>query len=100
MRFTTLFVAIAAFATAASAANIQGRQFVPPPELGLKGEPNDLRNCPGSGVADACNLERPCNRIRINYGTQMKGHYVWYNYNTGDIPKGVNVGTEASCSDF
>ncbi|KAK1227589.1 hypothetical protein PQX77_009407 [Marasmius sp. AFHP31] len=99
MQFTTLFVAIAACATAASAANIQGRQIIPPGAL-LKGEPNDLLNCPGSRIADACNLEKPCNRIRVNYGNPVKGHYVWYNYNTKDVPNGVKVGTEASCSDY
>ncbi|KAJ8091497.1 hypothetical protein PM082_024415 [Marasmius tenuissimus] len=125
MQFTTLFVTIAACATATSAANIQGRQLIPHQLKGLKvgnilfispkpeiasrafpssfsniSEPNDLRNCPGSGIADACNLERPCNRIRVNYGSPVKGHYVWYNYNINDIPDGVNVGTEASCSDY
>ncbi|KAK1222375.1 hypothetical protein PQX77_014770 [Marasmius sp. AFHP31] len=96
MQFKTILVALVAGATAAQAAstvNLERRIAVP-------SEPANLYNCPPDGGADACNLEVPCKRIRINYGSRQKGHYIWYNYNINNIPRGVRVGTEQSCSNF
>ncbi|THU89130.1 hypothetical protein K435DRAFT_574085, partial [Dendrothele bispora CBS 962.96] len=64
------------------------------------GNPANLLNCPPGGGADASNLEQPCNRIRINYGSQQGGHFIWYTTAIDNIPAGLDVGVEASCTDF
>ena len=59
-----------------------------------------------------------CDRIRINYGWALNGHYIWrvqelhakirvekcspsrrYNYNPGDVPDGkhIEVDNEGTC---
>ncbi|KAJ4474288.1 hypothetical protein J3R30DRAFT_3295341 [Lentinula aciculospora] len=90
------FVTIAVFfavASAASTSNLERRITDP-------GNPANLDNCPPNGGADACNLEQPCSRIRLNYGSPEGGHYIWYNYDITDIPPGIQVGTEISCTDY
>ncbi|KAL0061062.1 hypothetical protein AAF712_012125 [Marasmius tenuissimus] len=92
----TLLAVVVAGVTAVQAAstvNLERRIAVP-------SEPANLYNCPPDGGADACNLEVPCRRIRINYGSRQQGHYIWFNYNNNNIPRGVRVGTEQSCSNF
>ncbi|KAL0563885.1 hypothetical protein V5O48_018176 [Marasmius crinis-equi] len=89
-------VALATLVTAVSAAstiNLERRITDP-------GNPANLINCPPGGGADACNLEVPCSRIRVNYGSTQGGHFIWYNYDITDIPVGIEVGTEQSCTDF
>ncbi|KAL0563056.1 hypothetical protein V5O48_019022 [Marasmius crinis-equi] len=96
MQFTATTVALAALvatASAASTVNLERRITDP-------GNPANLINCPPGGGADACNLEVPCNRIRINYGSTQGGHFIWYNSDINNIPTGVEVGTEQSCTDF
>ncbi|KAJ3820678.1 hypothetical protein EV361DRAFT_801625 [Lentinula raphanica] len=95
MRFAS-FVSLAAFFVAASAASTSNleRRITDP------GNPANLDNCPPNGGADACNLEQPCSRIRLNYGSTQGGHYIWYNYDITDIPPGIQVGTEISCTDY
>ncbi|KAI5898904.1 uncharacterized protein SCHCODRAFT_02685035 [Schizophyllum commune H4-8] len=53
--------------------------------------PQNLINCPPGGGADGCHLETTCDRIRINYGYSFNGHYIWYNYNTDDVPDGKHL---------
>ncbi|KAJ8073295.1 hypothetical protein PM082_020168 [Marasmius tenuissimus] len=67
-----------------------------------QGNPANLINCPPGGGADACNLEQGCSpqRIRVNYGSTQNGHYIWYNYDIGNIPTGVQVSTEQGCTDY
>ncbi|KAJ8090009.1 hypothetical protein PM082_018588 [Marasmius tenuissimus] len=113
MQFKATLVAFAVgvAAVAASTVNLERRITDP-------GNPANLINCPPGGGADACNLEVPCNRIRINYGSPQGGHYIWYhthlvrsrneftyrspryNYDINNIPTGVEVGTEQSCTDY
>uniref|UniRef100_D8PMA7 Uncharacterized protein n=1 Tax=Schizophyllum commune (strain H4-8 / FGSC 9210) TaxID=578458 RepID=D8PMA7_SCHCM len=63
--------------------------------------PQNLINCPPGGGADGCHLETTCDRIRINYGYSFNGHYIWYNYNTDDVPDGKHeVGLGKSKSKF
>ncbi|KAK1227592.1 hypothetical protein PQX77_009410 [Marasmius sp. AFHP31] len=95
MQFTTVFVAIVACATVAFAASTPEVQRRTP-----VGSPGSLLNCPPGGTADKCTLEEPCNRIRINYGQKENGHYIWFNFDTGNIPDGIQVGVEKSCSDY
>ncbi|EIM91017.1 uncharacterized protein STEHIDRAFT_152700 [Stereum hirsutum FP-91666 SS1] len=101
--FTTLFTLITAAAVAVSAANVNverdssetlERRITDP------GNPANLINCPPHGGADHCNLEKPCNRIRVNYGKPEGGHYIWYNYEINNIPVGIEVGVENSCTDY
>ncbi|KAK1219502.1 hypothetical protein PQX77_014998 [Marasmius sp. AFHP31] len=95
MQFKAALIALAACVAAVQAAST--------PNLGRRVEnPANLINCPPAGNADACNLEKGCDkpRIRINYGSPQGGHYIWYNYDTNNIPKGVEVGTEAGCTDY
>ncbi|KIK57323.1 hypothetical protein GYMLUDRAFT_172776 [Collybiopsis luxurians FD-317 M1] len=96
MQFSTTFATLAALVMAASAASTSNleRRITDP------GNPANLINCPPGGGADACNLEKPCNRIRVNYGSTQGGHYIWYNYDTTDIPTGVEIGVENSCTDY
>ncbi|KAL0572533.1 hypothetical protein V5O48_009427 [Marasmius crinis-equi] len=96
MQFTSIIFTLAALIAAASAAstvNLERR-------ITDVGNPANLINCPPGGGADACNLEVPCNRIRVNYGSTQKGHFIWYNSDITNIPKGIEVGTEQSCTDF
>ncbi|KAK7435621.1 hypothetical protein VKT23_019575 [Stygiomarasmius scandens] len=96
MQFSTFVVFISATvssALAATTSNLERRIHDP-------GNPANLINCPPGGGADACNLEQPCSRIRINYGSPQGGHYIWYNSDINNVPVGVTVGTEASCTDF
>ncbi|KAL0061651.1 hypothetical protein AAF712_011512 [Marasmius tenuissimus] len=95
MQFTTVFIAIAACATVAFAASTPEVQRRTP-----FGSPGSLLNCPPGGTADKCTLEEPCKRIRINYGQQENGHYIWFNYDINNIPNGVQIGVEKSCSDY
>ncbi|KAJ8091499.1 hypothetical protein PM082_024417 [Marasmius tenuissimus] len=60
----------------------------------------ELAQLPSGGTADKCTLEEPCNRIRINYGQKENGHYIWFNFDTSNIPDGIQVGVEKSCSDY
>ncbi|KAK1227488.1 hypothetical protein PQX77_009515 [Marasmius sp. AFHP31] len=94
MQFTTVFITIAC-ATAAFAASTPDVQRRTP-----VGSPGSLLNCPPGGTADRCTLEEPCKRIRINYGQKENGHYIWYNYDVDNIPNGIQVKVEQSCSDF
>ncbi|KAK1216855.1 hypothetical protein PQX77_020501 [Marasmius sp. AFHP31] len=96
MQFKATLLALTVGVTAASAAstvNLERRITDP-------GNPANLINCPPGGGADACNLEKPCNRIRVNYGSPQGGHYIWYNSDINNIPTGVEVGTEQSCTDY
>ncbi|KAJ8089992.1 hypothetical protein PM082_018570 [Marasmius tenuissimus] len=114
MQFKATLLALTVGVTAVSAAstvNLERRITDP-------GNPANLINCPPGGGADACNLEKPCNRIRVNYGSTQGGHYIWYcalvvvsehesthespryNYDINNIPTGVEVGTEQSCTDY
>ncbi|KAF5331503.1 hypothetical protein D9758_018259 [Tetrapyrgos nigripes] len=96
MQFSATLIALSALAVsafAASTSNLERRITDP-------GNPANLINCPPGGGADACNLEKPCNRIRVNYGSTQKGHFIWYNNDITDIPTGIEVGTEDSCTDF
>ncbi|KAJ3752853.1 hypothetical protein EV360DRAFT_54478 [Lentinula raphanica] len=96
MQFFSTIATLAVFvatASAASTSNLQRRITDP-------GNPANLINCPPNGGADACNLEKPCSRIRVNYGSPQGGHYIWYNYDINDIPTGVEIGTEDSCTDY
>ncbi|KAL1738078.1 hypothetical protein HDZ31DRAFT_70421 [Schizophyllum fasciatum] len=59
--------------------------------------PADLVNCPPNGGADACSKETSCgDRIRLNYGWQVKDHYVWYisNYDPNNLPQGIKITTD------
>ncbi|KAL1676357.1 hypothetical protein EV122DRAFT_292012 [Schizophyllum commune] len=59
--------------------------------------PADPINCPPSGGADKCSKETTCNnRIRINYGSQQQGHYIWYlnNYDPNNLPQGIIITTD------
>ncbi|KAK7435620.1 hypothetical protein VKT23_019574 [Stygiomarasmius scandens] len=96
MQFTALVALTSVVVTsafAASTSNLERRISDP-------GNPANLINCPPGGGADACNLEQPCSRIRINYGSTQQGHFIWYNNDISNIPVGITVGTEASCTDF
>ncbi|KAK1219331.1 hypothetical protein PQX77_017952 [Marasmius sp. AFHP31] len=96
MQFKATLLALTVGVTAARAAstvNLERRITDP-------GNPANLINCPPGGGADACNLEKPCNRIRVNYGSPQGGHYIWYNSDINNIPTGVEVGTEQSCTDY
>ncbi|TRM61126.1 hypothetical protein BD626DRAFT_632025 [Schizophyllum amplum] len=77
----------------AAAATVQQRDPVDPTN------PQDLINCPPDGGADSCHHETQCGRIRINYGYQVLGHYIWYNYNPDDVPDGktVEIDNQATC---
>ncbi|KAF9261609.1 hypothetical protein L218DRAFT_869861 [Marasmius fiardii PR-910] len=96
MQFSSVFAALAVCITAACAAatnNFESHSIADPPN------PANFIDCPPHGGADACNLEQSCNCIRINYGNPQGGHYIWYNSDIGNVPKGITVGTEASCTD-
>ncbi|KAF9255936.1 hypothetical protein L218DRAFT_1007971 [Marasmius fiardii PR-910] len=97
MQFSFVFATLAVCITTACAAatnNLESRKSIADPL-----NPANFINCPPHGGADACNLEQPCNRIRINYGSRQGGHFIWYNSDIGNVPKGITVGTEASCTD-
>ncbi|KAL1676350.1 hypothetical protein EV122DRAFT_292008 [Schizophyllum commune] len=81
-----LFVGFAA----AAVTNAEKRDVTDPTN------PQNLINCPPGGGADGCHLETKCDRIRINYGYSFNGHYIWYNYNTDDVPDGKHVGSGKS----
>ncbi|KAL0570109.1 hypothetical protein V5O48_011847 [Marasmius crinis-equi] len=95
MQFIVTLVALVAAASAASTVNLERRITDP-------GNPANLINCPPGGGADACNLEKPCNRIRVNYGSTQNGHFIWYSSLLSDIRsyRRIEVGTEESCTDF
>ncbi|KAJ4463375.1 hypothetical protein C8J55DRAFT_545075 [Lentinula edodes] len=96
MRFSATLIALAAFVVAAFADSTSSLE----PSITDPGNPANLINCPPKGGADACNLEKPCSRIRVNYGRTEGGHYIWYNYDITDIPTGVEIGVEDSCTDY
>ncbi|KAL1749173.1 hypothetical protein HDZ31DRAFT_59463 [Schizophyllum fasciatum] len=59
--------------------------------------PADPINCPPSGGADKCSKETRCNnRLRINYGSPQKGHYIWYlsGYDPNTLPQGIEITTD------
>ncbi|KAJ3820676.1 hypothetical protein EV361DRAFT_270625 [Lentinula raphanica] len=62
--------------------------------------PGELINCPPHGGADDCHLEQPCSRIRLNYSKPEGGHYIWYNYDINNIPNGIEIEVEDSCTNF
>ncbi|KAF9255187.1 hypothetical protein L218DRAFT_879606 [Marasmius fiardii PR-910] len=96
MQFSSVFATLAVCITAACAAatnNLESRSIADPLN------PANLINCPPHGGADRCTLEQPCGRIRVNYGSPQGGHYIWYNYDINNIPKGITVVVEASCTD-
>lgn len=95
MKYFFSLVSLVALAASASAATVELDRRISDP-----GNPADLINCPPKGGADLCTLEVPvrplaasqpedfllsslltpaqqCNRIRINYGSQQQGHYIW-----------------------
>ncbi|KAF8824873.1 hypothetical protein HHX47_DHR7000134 [Lentinula edodes] len=118
MRFSATLIALAAFVVAAFADSTSSLE----PSITDPGNPANLINCPPKGGADACNLEKPCSRIRVNYGRTEGGHYIWfvffvqlayagrlrmswfeidrYNYDITDIPTGVEIGVEDSCTNY
>ena len=134
MQFTTVFVTLAAFATAACATSI--------PEVERRtpvGSPGSLLNCPPGGTADKCTLEVPVsscffshlpphklkrphlflvqpNQDQLRSERKRSFHLVIhnamssqsisqmvlpcrYNFDINNIPNGIQVGTEQSCSD-
>jgi len=97
MQFTNIFISLAAFVAVASA------MATPEPlekRIADPGNPANLVNCEPGGGADDCHLEKPCKRIRINYGSPQGGHYIWYNYNINNVPKGAEIEVEDSCTDY
>ncbi|GJE91581.1 hypothetical protein PsYK624_077310 [Phanerochaete sordida] len=100
--FGTLFALALVAAATASAMSVEARG--PEPVLVRRitdpGNPGNLINCPPHGGADRCSLEKPCSRIRINYGSPKGGHYIWYNYDINNIPSGIEVEEEDSCTDY
>ncbi|KAI5899726.1 uncharacterized protein SCHCODRAFT_02483119 [Schizophyllum commune H4-8] len=93
MRFALLALPAALFAGLASAAATAEKRQTDPTN------PQNLINCPPGGGADACHLETSCNRIRINYGWALNGHYIWYNNNPDDVPDGkrIEIDNEGTC---
>ncbi|EIM91016.1 uncharacterized protein STEHIDRAFT_107682 [Stereum hirsutum FP-91666 SS1] len=100
MQFFIALITLAATTVIASAANLNVEREAVDTLIKNPNNPADLVNCPPHGGADACHLEQPCKRIRINYGSPKGGHYIWYNYDITDIPSGVEIGTEVSCTDY
>ncbi|KIK50151.1 hypothetical protein GYMLUDRAFT_253223 [Collybiopsis luxurians FD-317 M1] len=94
MQFSTTFAILATFVVAASAASTSNleRRITDP------GDPANLINCPPHGGADVCTFEKPCSRIRLNYGSQQQGHYIWYQYNVDNIPAGIQLEFQDACS--
>ncbi|KAL1726676.1 hypothetical protein EV714DRAFT_276295 [Schizophyllum commune] len=94
MRFSLAVVPALFFGFAASAVTHAEKRDVTDPT-----NPQNLINCPPGGGADGCHLETKCDRIRINYGYSFNGHYIWYNYNTDDVPDGkhVDIDNEGTC---
>ncbi|KAL0569052.1 hypothetical protein V5O48_012921 [Marasmius crinis-equi] len=93
---TVAFFTLTTIAVASSAASTVNT----PRSLKDPDEPGNFTNCPPAGGADACNLEVPCARVRINFGSPQGGHYIWYNFDITNIPIGVEVGTEQSCTNY
>ncbi|KAL1696492.1 hypothetical protein GGG16DRAFT_120764 [Schizophyllum commune] len=91
MRFSAAILPVF-IAGLAAAATVEQRQTDPT-------NPQNLINCPPGGGADACHHETSCDRIRINYGWALNGHYIWYNYNPDDVPDGkhIEVDNEGTC---
>ncbi|KAK1220296.1 hypothetical protein PQX77_016943 [Marasmius sp. AFHP31] len=115
MQFRVTLVALIGASVAVQAtstANLERRITDP-------GNPANLINCPPGGGADACNLEVPVNTaseliteaaskvissgivLRLVGGLDMPSYNcLRYNYDINNIPRGIQVGTEQSCTDF
>ncbi|KAL1749290.1 hypothetical protein HDZ31DRAFT_59574 [Schizophyllum fasciatum] len=93
MRLALAAVAPTFLAGLAAAAAVGKRSDVRDPT-----NPQNLVNCPYDGGADRCSLETQCNRIRINYGSALMGHYVWYNYHPDEAPDGIFIETDTTAT--
>ncbi|KAJ8091905.1 hypothetical protein PM082_024138 [Marasmius tenuissimus] len=66
-----IIVALVALATSVTASAIERRIANP-------ASPANLVNCPPNGGVESCELEVPCNRCQITYGSPQGGHTIWF----------------------